>query len=228
MKAKLFRRILVVIVTLLVIGNFVLGLLTNYASAETPKAFTQHPYLIWLTIGIVLLLIIGLTFMQRFVDKADGTAVSPVKPSTKVSGSNRTGGDNMAGYEYDYDVFVSYSHKDSNWVRNVLVPKLERHGFSVFIDSRFRAGAFGTQQMEDGVKNSRRVITVFTPRYFESDWAKLENVMAQILDPAARDRKLIPILRETCDIPLRLAGIHYRDLRTEDERAWEKLIEDLM
>ncbi len=132
----------------------------------------------------------------------------------------------MTGYKYD--VFVSYSHKNSDWVHGVLVPRLEKHGFSVFTDAHFKAGAFGPQQMEDGVKKSRRVIAVFTPDYFGSDWTTLENVMAQILDPAAKKRKLIPVLRQSTDVPLRLAGIHWRDLRTESDDEWERLVEDLM
>jgi hypothetical protein len=222
MKAKLARWILGVVVILLVIGNFVLALLTNYASVSMPQVFTRHPYLVWFTIGIVLLLMIGLTLVQYLIEKRDEKQGSPQKQvvSRSISGADMRG--------YKYDAFISYSHKDSNWVHNVLVPKLERHGFSVLIDSRFKAGAFGPQQMEDGVNNSRRVVAVFTPEYFKSDWAKLENIMAQVLDPAARDRKLIPVLHKTCEIPLRLAGIHYRDLRTGDENAWERLIEDLM
>lgn len=221
MKGKSLRWILVAVVVLLLIGHFVLDLLTNYASATVPKIFTQYPYLLWLVIGMVLVLLVGLALLQHFAEK-NRLSGSPSRPDFY----RPIKGDGMGRFKYD--VFISYSHKNSDWVHNVLIPKLKAHGFSVFTDADFTAGAFGSQQMEDGVKRSRRVIAVFTPDYFKSDWATLENVMAQILDPAAKKRKLIPILRETSSVPLRLAGIHWRDLRAEDAGEWERLIEDLM
>jgi hypothetical protein len=106
---------------------------------------------------------------------------------------------------------------------------LETRGFSVLIDFRdFKAGAFSVEQMEKAVQECRRVLVVLTPAYIESEWARFENVMAQVLDPAAVQRKIIPVLREKCDVPLRLRVLHYRSLLTEDERQWERLVSDLM
>jgi TIR domain len=130
---------------------------------------------------------------------------------------------------FKYDVFISYSHTDSDWVRNTLVQKIEGRGFSVFIDYRdFQGGSFSIEEMQRGVLESKRVILILTPSYIGSEWAHFENVMAQTLDPAALHRKVIPILRENCDIPLRIKIINYRDLRVENIHQFEKLIEDLM
>jgi hypothetical protein len=38
--------------------------------------------------------------------------------------------------EYKYDVFISYSHKDEDWVVNTLLPALENVGLKVCIDFR--------------------------------------------------------------------------------------------
>ena len=127
------------------------------------------------------------------------------------------------------DVFISYSHKDRDWVSTSLQRKLEEHGFSVMIDSRdFRAGSFSIEEMQRGVLESRHVLLVLTPAYLLSEWSKFENAMAQTLDPGAAQRKLIPVLREACDIPLRLSALHYRDLRGDDEEQWNLLFRDLM
>jgi hypothetical protein len=127
------------------------------------------------------------------------------------------------------DIFLSYSHNDAAWVRNTLLSRLEQHGFTLMIDYRdFRGGSFSVEEMQRAVIECRRVILVLTPSYITSEWAKFENVMAQTLDPGASQRKLIPILRQTCDIPLRLSSIHYRDLRSDDEHQWELLYRDLM
>ena len=96
------------------------------------------------------------------------------------------------------------------------------------IDYRdFQAGSFSVEEMQRGILESRHLVLVLTPAYVVSDWGKFENVMAQTLDPGAVQRKLIPILREKCDIPLRLSSIHYRDLRTGDKEQWELLFRDL-
>ena|SRR5437660_4243381 len=127
------------------------------------------------------------------------------------------------------DIFVSYSHQDISWVRGVLLQNLEEHGFTVMIDYRdFRGGSFSVEEMERAVFECRRVVLVLTPSYVTSEWAKFENVMAQTRDPGASQRKLIPILRQACDIPLRLSSIHYRDLRSDDENQWELLYRDLL
>lgn len=126
------------------------------------------------------------------------------------------------------DVFISYSHKDRDWVSTTLLAELEGHGFSVMIDFRdFQTGSFGVDEMQRGVIQSRHLLLVLTPAYVESEWTKFENAMAQTLDPGAVQRRLIPVLRETCVIPLRLSAIHYRDLRTDDAAEWDRLFRDL-
>jgi hypothetical protein len=127
-----------------------------------------------------------------------------------------------------YDVFVSYSHEDSEWVRDVLLLKLENAGFSVCIDFRdFVSGAFSVEEMQRSVQSSKRTLLVLTPAYVRSEWGRLENIMAQTLDPIAVQRRVIPILRENCNVPLRLSIIHHRDLRSGTDEQWDFLFRDL-
>ena len=128
-----------------------------------------------------------------------------------------------------YDVFISYSSKDADWVRKILLPKLENHSFSVMIDFRdFKTGSFSIEEMQRGVEESRHVILILTKNYVHSGWTKFENVMAQTLDPGSIKRKIIPILLDDCDIPLRLRILTYRDLRRDDPQQWQLLIRDLI
>jgi TIR domain len=128
-----------------------------------------------------------------------------------------------------HDIFISYSSKDSDWVRNTLLTTLESRGFSVIIDFRdFKTGSLSVDEMQRAVEQSRHTILVLTPNYLKSDWTKFENAMAQTLDPAAEQRKLIPVVRETCDIPLRLRILVRRDLRHDEPDQWELLIRDLV
>jgi TIR domain len=126
------------------------------------------------------------------------------------------------------DVFISYSSKDAVWVREVLLPRLEHHGFSVTIDFRdFKAGSSSVQEIEHAVEHNRRTILVLSDHYIQSEWTKFENVMAQTLDPGAAQRRMIPILRGNCDIPLRFRILVYRDFRNEDDKQWDLLMRDL-
>jgi hypothetical protein len=135
----------------------------------------------------------------------------------------------VSNREFRYDAFISYSHTDVEWVRGRLLPVLEESGFSVAIDFRdFRAGATGVEEMQRCVMESKRTIAVLSPQYVLSEWSKFENVMAQVLDPGAIQRRLMPILQEACDIPLRLKILQYRDVRSQSSADWALLIRDLM
>jgi len=106
---------------------------------------------------------------------------------------------------------------------------LELNGFSVVVDFRdFLAGASGIEQMETAVLSCRKILLVLTPEFVASDWCKFENVMAQSLDPGATHRKLIPVLKAPCEVPLRLRTLHYRNLCANDPQEWALLIRDLM
>jgi hypothetical protein len=48
------------------------------------------------------------------------------------------------------------------------------------------------------------------------------------MDPAASERKIVPVLLEDCEIPLRLSILHYRNLRTWDVDEFERLVGDLL
>jgi hypothetical protein len=44
------------------------------------------------------------------------------------------------------------------------------------------------------VERCRKTLLILTPDYLESGWGEAENVMVQTLDPASRERRLIPLL----------------------------------
>ena len=55
----------------------------------------------------------------------------------------------MVETEFKYDVFISYSHKDEEWVVNTLLPRLENAGLKVCIDYRdFNVGTPALVEIE--------------------------------------------------------------------------------
>jgi hypothetical protein len=126
------------------------------------------------------------------------------------------------------DLFISYSHSDTDWLRNKLLPQIERVGLTTIIDYRdFQVGAMGLLEMERAVLESRHTLVVLSPEYLVSEWCTFEQVMAQTLDPAALRRRTLPVLRAKCEIPLRLRILQYRDLSKDTAEQWEAFARDV-
>ena len=107
--------------------------------------------------------------------------------------------------ECTFDVFISYSHTDQEWVKNWLLPRLEAAGLRVCIDYRdFDVGVPSLVNIERAVDNSRRTLLVLTPAWVESAWAEFESLLTQTADPAARQRRLLPLVLQTCQPPRRI------------------------
>jgi len=128
---------------------------------------------------------------------------------------------------YKYDAFISYSHKDEKWVRETLLTILEKNGLKVIIDYRdFEPGAPSITEMERAVNESWKTILVLTPNYINSAWSEFESIMIATLDPAGRQRRILPILLQHCNIPLRINYLTYLDLSDLKiaKSQWDKLM----
>ena len=129
--------------------------------------------------------------------------------------------------EYKYDAFISYSSKDRTWVRGELLSRLETAGLKGCIDFRdFEPGAPSATEMERAVLTSHKTLLILTPAYLEDEWAEFGNAMVQTLDPASRDRRFIPLLKEKCDRPLRIRYLTYVDFAEPEDWdiAWTQLL----
>ena len=129
--------------------------------------------------------------------------------------------------EYSYDVFISYSHTDRAWVRGELLPRLEAAGSYACIDFRdFQPGVPSVKEMRRGVETSRKTLLILTPAYLESAWAEFEHLMLQTLDPANRERRLIPLLKTKCELPLEIRYLTYVNFADPEDLdiAWTQLL----
>ena len=133
----------------------------------------------------------------------------------------------MTDIDLNYDVFISYSHKDEEWVINTLLSALEKAGLKVCVDYRdFDAGTPSIINMENAVERSRHTITVLTPNWINSEWTDFESILTGTSDPAGRRRKLIPLMLVSCDLPKRISMLTWVDFRREDRAdiAWNQLL----
>jgi tetratricopeptide (TPR) repeat protein len=121
--------------------------------------------------------------------------------------------------EFNHDVFISYSHRDKAWVQDWLLPRLRAADLRVCIDfDCFELGAPVLTEIERAVQTSRKTLVVLTPDYLGSAWGELENILVSTLDPAARERRLLPLMLEPCDLPLRLRALIYLDFTEPPSR----------
>jgi hypothetical protein len=126
-----------------------------------------------------------------------------------------------------YDVFISYSHRDAEWVRNWLLPRLERAGLSVCIDFRdFQIGVPSLVNMERAAERSQRTLLVLTPNWVQSEWTNFEALMIQTQDPVGLRRRMLPLMLEECVLPGRLTIFTYADFREREN--WEAEVSRLL
>jgi tetratricopeptide (TPR) repeat protein len=115
-------------------------------------------------------------------------------------------------------VFISYSHKDKTWVKDYLLPNLEKQGISCHIDYRdFEIGPPSLIQMEQAAETCSKIILVFTPNWVDSEFSNFESVMLQTDSPLNLNKKILPIMLETCNIPKRLKILNYADFTAKND-----------
>ncbi|NEQ50565.1 MAG: toll/interleukin-1 receptor domain-containing protein [Leptolyngbya sp. SIO3F4] len=128
---------------------------------------------------------------------------------------------------YKYDVFISYSTADKAWVRGELLTRLQNAGLKVCIDFRdFRRGAPTVTEIERLIEASARTLLILTPAYLESQWTEFETLLLQTFDPTNRELRLLPLLKEQCELPKRLKIYTYVDFAEPDDPifVWTQLL----
>lgn len=133
------------------------------------------------------------------------------------------------------DAFVSYSHHDKEWVRNLAdrlsKERVDGRPLKIVIDENaFVPGVSLTESIERGVRTANRLICVLSPDFVASDWTALEYQMKLLDDPAGRKGLIIPILYRNCDVPYVLRIRLCSDFRKEVtyEVAYQRLLAALV
>lgn len=126
----------------------------------------------------------------------------------------------MSSDQRPYDAYLSYNAVDETWVQEYLLPRLEADGVRVVTEDDFVVGVPRVKEIERAIRGSRCTVIVLTPEWLEDAWNDHELIISQTLDPAARKRKLIPVVLRPVAAPLVLKPLVKLDLT--DERKWPK------
>jgi hypothetical protein len=124
---------------------------------------------------------------------------------------------------YTYDVFLSYSSRDKVEVE-ALAEKLRRDGFAVWFDRWcIPPGANIYREVVGGVQHCRFLVQILSLHGLGSEWAASEREIVLIDDPGNRNKRFIPLLLASVELPPDLRRFSYVDYREARDDAYERL-----
>ncbi len=130
-----------------------------------------------------------------------------------------------------YDIFISYTDDDSEWVEGFLIPALGVPEERIITREKFRPGADKVVEFERAVTSSCYVLLILSPAFLNDIWLGFGELIAsysrvvQQRDRRSRSRsvaygesvakglsrakgdRILPLIRESCELPLRLDSL---------------------
>jgi protein toll len=131
---------------------------------------TRTPHIIALTLSILLMCSISLALYYRYKQRIKIWLFAKNLCLWWVT-------EEALDKDKTFDVFISYSHKDENFVVRSLLPVLERgpRPYKVCLHHRnWQPGEFITTHITNSVLASRRTLVVLSQNYLTSVWGKME------------------------------------------------------
>ncbi|RMX45502.1 hypothetical protein pdam_00008431 [Pocillopora damicornis] len=134
---------------------------------------------------------------------------------------------NTKSKDFQYDVFISFSTLDYNWVRDNLTPVLESKRINYCIHSRdFIVGKAIIENIADSIYNSRKVLAVISRNYLDSNFCREELEIAMHRSAEMADSSLLLIRLDGVDtknLPKTLRRRTFLDYSSNMERVdWEE------
>src|SRR5690242_3807339 len=117
------------------------------------------------------------------------------------------------------DIFLSYSHFQSEWVHRRLMPILRASGVALSVDSEtFVAGEMLPTMMRTAISEASTVLVVFSNEYLQSENCKFEMQSALNRKQVDAAFRIVGVLRGHCNPPPPFSGFESQlnvDLRDD-------------
>jgi hypothetical protein len=128
-----------------------------------------------------------------------------------------------------YDLFISYSHDDLEWVRE-FADRLKQEGLNVVSDEVvLRPGAVLLHAVESAIRDSAHGLLVFSPASVASGWVEQEYVT--LMGRSIEHKQLfIPVLIGAVtidDLPEFARTRYFADFRRVSDEQYDKLVSDV-
>ena len=129
--------------------------------------------------------------------------------------------------EFIYDVYISSSSRDRDWVRDYLLPRLKAAGLRIWIDSaEIELGQIWESVIERALAQSRNMLVVLSPASVASSWIETEYTAFLNFKTKDGERLLIPLLLRPIEIPSFLRHFNWVDFT--QEKNWESGMQALL
>ncbi|XP_052094202.1 uncharacterized protein LOC127730112 isoform X2 [Mytilus californianus] len=135
--------------------------------------------------------------------------------------------------KFEFDFFVSHSHKDEDWVTNILLRHLESQfdeqdvAFKGCIADRdFIPGISILDNIIGAIKRSNKVILILTDHFVSSSWCQYEadRAVFKSLNLDSKDINcVIPIVLEDCSIPEKINHLNFIDMTIKRDFVQEMM-----
>ncbi|MGZ5467322.1 MAG: toll/interleukin-1 receptor domain-containing protein [Thermoanaerobaculia bacterium] len=124
-------------------------------------------------------------------------------------------------------LFLCHASEDKAFV-DKLAAFLDANSVDVWYDKReIRIGDSIVEQINDGLERASHVVVVLSKSAVQKAWVQRELSSSLMRQLAEKSVRILPVVRETCDIPPLLADIRYADCRSDAESGFRKLVEQL-
>ena len=116
--------------------------------------------------------------------------------------------------DFDYDAFIIYSSKDSDWVQKRLrIPLEEKYHLKCCIHFRdFDPGGVFLESMADSVHKSFKIIAVYSKNFLESPFSMHELELAEYRQVSKQDNCLVIIRIDETDFNKLPEGLQRRSV----------------
>jgi hypothetical protein len=121
---------------------------------------------------------------------------------------------------FDYDVFLSHSHKDSQIV-HPLAKRLREDGLD---DWEIEPGDSIPQKIGDRLERSRVLLMLLSENFDNSDWTKYESGTFLFSDPQNKQQRFIPVRLDSAVVPFRIRHFARLEWQDRNEATYQKML----
>ena len=119
-------------------------------------------------------------------------------------------------------IFFSYSRDDSQFVLE-LAGELRNAGAPIWLDQLdISPGNHWDSTIEEALQKSGVLLVVLSKTSVESN-----NVMDEVSFALEEQKKVVPVLKEQCEIPFRLRRLQHADFREDYKNGLDQLVQSL-
>ena len=175
-------------------------------------------------------LALGLPVKTLKIVEIDPLKAAELKGAFAVLKRAYTGSVIKKKHQFKYDVFISYSHDDTQEVKTLTdeLKKL-RPDLNIFLDSsELKTGMAWQQELYENLDDCRKVIAVYSPTYLTSKVCKEEFNIAVFRHRDSEDGVLLPIYLYDSDLPTYMKLIQFTDCREGDMNLIRKACKGLL